>query len=83
MRQLIVARKRQLQRDPKALHHAYQYPIRDIQQSAHLDGHDGNTSDQGTNRQVHHRILRSVFRNDFDDHISRKDGDEGDVEQEC
>lgn len=35
MRKLIIARKRQLQRDPKALRHAYQHPINDIQDAVH------------------------------------------------
>jgi hypothetical protein len=47
-----------------------------------LDGHDRYASHQGTNGEVNHWVFRSVFRDDFDDHVGREDCDTCDVEEE-
>jgi hypothetical protein len=71
MRELIIARKRQLERDTEALSTQYESATfaQRVFGKAYLDGHDGNTSNEGTDRKIHHRVLCAVFRSDFEDHV--------------
>lgn len=47
-----------------------------------LDGHDRDATDERADREVDHGILGSVFGYDAVDHVRRKDGHAGEVEEE-
>lgn len=88
--QLIIPCKRQLQGDSESLSQVQsRIPISRLlvhlllETSAHLDGHDGHASDERTDGQVDHGILRAVFGYDLDDHVRREDPHGEKVKQEA
>lgn len=83
VRQLVVARKSQFERDSKAL----QVPVSAQLSSkgvsgTHLDSHDRDTADERADREVDHGVLVAIHGDDLVNHVKRKDRDDTQIEEE-
>jgi hypothetical protein len=88
MRQLVVSRKRQLERNAETLDISICLsflplaPALKAGRATHLDSHHTDTAHQRANTEIYQRGFGSVGRDYAIDHIGREDCDKGDIAKE-
>ena len=82
MGQLVVSRKRQLERHAKALSMSPLIFPGNHPPRTHLDRHDRDAPDQRADAEVHERRFGPMGGDDLVDHVGGEDGDKANVAEE-